>query len=274
MTRPRATPYLEQREFTAAFEVFRDHSNEFNLMVEWIRNSVDSLLQGSVEFSMLSVGCGRGDFDLEVISCFASKLRRLRYDAVDSDAVFCDVFQSGLRSLRNGNVDFSIYHSPFESYTPEVSYDLVVFSHCLYYIPDRRQAISKAMGMLGSAGSILIFISMEPSIQNMRRLPDTNGAAPEFFGGEKLGEMLEQGGLSYTLETIDCTLDVTECFQNDSEAGRLLLSFLLSRNSKYLTEDLVSEALKYLAQISSVKGSRRFLSEPVGVFRIVPHNLA
>ncbi|MBU4355588.1 MAG: class I SAM-dependent methyltransferase, partial [Proteobacteria bacterium] len=152
-------------------------------------------------------------------------------------------------------------------------FDLVHFTHCLYYIPDRQAAIDHALKAIGPKGLVLIFHQTPWGIDQVQQrfLKRVKGSDQEMFTSREIQAILERGGIPYHLEEVESHINVSECFRPGSAEGEALLSFFLESDVRHLDPALKQEVLAYLHNLTYSREDRRLLHHPVAIFSLPPH---
>ncbi len=266
---------LSEKEYAQAFSAFRERTTQRDLMLNWLRTQIATLVPESDCLFILSVGSGHGNFDLETFPIFQLRAAKLRYTALDPNAAMLEQFNAAFQSGGFKNIELEIENRPFEQFPLEQNrkFDLVHFTHCLYFIADRKEAIRRALHMVRPGGVILIFNSMLAGMQDVRSrfTQRASGTPAAVFNGEELEAILVQEQLEHTFEVLDAVTDITDCFRSQSTPGALLLNFFLLCDTEQLSDQLRLEVLEYLRLISFEKDGRLLMRHPIGVFCLIPN---
>jgi 2-polyprenyl-3-methyl-5-hydroxy-6-metoxy-1,4-benzoquinol methylase len=100
-------------------------------------DQVDTIVGGG---NVLDVGCGDGSF----LDLFA-------------DAGYgCTGLEFGTEAAHLAGRRHTVLSEDLDSYTPSITFDLIVFRGVIQYLPDPRTGLNKAVDMLSPSGSILI----------------------------------------------------------------------------------------------------------------------
>jgi ubiquinone/menaquinone biosynthesis C-methylase UbiE len=271
MTQNQLAPSLSESEYAAAFAAYRTKTNQAELMLEWLQKHAEFIVNEKEELSVLSVGTGYGEFDLAAIPILQKLAPRLHYTAIDPNNGMLEHFKTDFVARRIQNVELNVQNCSFEEFVRQEpkQYDLIHFTHCLYFISDRASAIKKSLELLKPNGLILIFNSMTAGSQDLRIrfTKKATGKLSLVFSAEQLKELLEHENIKHLFDVINSVTDVTECFTS-RPTGRLLLNFFLLCNSDNISKSLRSEVLDYIKRIAFAEGSRFLMLHPVGVFCI------
>ena len=145
--RPYASSLCHDR-YAECFEAYKRISTERECMRQCIHDNLLDSLPHKENISILSVGSGSGDFDLQLIELVASKFKSVDYVAVKPNKVHSQQFKIRTITYPLQGIRFRIHTLPFEELRIDTHFDLIHFTHCLYYMPDRARAVLKALNML------------------------------------------------------------------------------------------------------------------------------
>jgi SAM-dependent methyltransferase len=261
-------PPLSAEAYSACFLNYKKISSEWRAMGQWLQNKLLPGLPAQTIFSILSVGCGSGDFDLELINLLLRQYSSLQYDAVEPNSSFLEKFQHSLAQQAFSTVDLQLHALPFEAFSSQGGFNLVHFTHSLYYIPDRERAIRQALDLLKKDGLLLIFHQTPWGIHQIQRqfLKRAKGDEHEELSSQDISELLNQLGISYRMETVESFLDVSALHHNQLPMSDDLLSFFLECDARQLNNSFKKEVVDYIESISVIKNGHQILFHPVAVF--------
>lgn len=219
---------VENNWRAAAFLDFCKRTEEYTVLTDWFEKNIAH--QVNIK-SMLCVGFGPG-FDLKL----ALKIGSLNHlTAVDPTVSNWD--NSGLEEWKKIEVDFQ--HTTFENFSTSKEYDIILFSHSLYYINDAVSALKKATSMLSPSGLIVIFHQSSHGIYGIQKKFNPNQFT---YCLEELERDLKMANLVYMKTVIDSGVDIAEPTKD-------LCNFFLE---KELTEEEFNVLVKYLKEIGNI----------------------
>lgn len=266
------TPALSPEDYAHCFLTFRRHSTEWLATLQWCQEHLAPRLPRKSAFAVLSVGAGNGDFDRRFVAILNSRLKNLEYVMLEPNEALCGRLRENLAGQDIECVQFEINPLTFEDFTISRAFDLVHFTHCLYYIPDRQAAIMHALQAIGPGGQVLILHQTPLGIGQVQQrfLKRVKGSDQEMLSSRDIQDILEQRKIPYRLEVVESHINVTECFQPGSEVGEALLSFFLESDIRGLNPALKQEVVEYLHEITFTRKDRRLLRHPVAIFSLSP----
>ncbi|MCB2191327.1 MAG: class I SAM-dependent methyltransferase [Deltaproteobacteria bacterium] len=261
-------PPLSARAYAHCFLTFRKYSTEWLSMLQWCRECIGGLLPSGPRLSALSVGAGNGDFDWRLLPILKSQATRLEYVFVEPSQAMCDYLHRRIDSEPLDGVAFDLETSRFETCKLGQAFDLVLLTHCLYYIPDREAALRNAARLAGDKGRVLVFHQTPLGIDQVQKryIQKVKGTEEEMYTSQEIQQLLDQVNIPYRLEQIDSHIDVSECLRPDSREGEALLSFFLECDIRHIDQGLKQEIVDYIQDLSFSDSGKRVLNHPVAVF--------
>ena len=269
-TNGKLAPPLSPEAYAHCFLTFRRHSTEWLATLKWCQEHLAPRLPRKSPFAALSVGAGNGDFDRRFVSILNSRLKNLEYVMVEPNEALCRRLRENMAVHATGGVQCEINPLTFEDYVLRRSFDLVHFTHCLYYIPDRQGAIDHALQALGPDGLALILHQTPWGIGQVQQrfLKRVKGSDEEMLSSRDIQESLDLRNIPYHLEVIESHINVSECFRPGSTQGEALLSFFLESDVRSLKPVLKQEVVEYLYELTYPWKDRRLLHHPVAIFSL------
>ncbi len=249
--------------------------------VEWFHNHLPILLDevryktGSDTLSILSVGSGEGDIDIEIIKTILPHLnspwKKLKYDALEPNVAHRNRFLERLsENLFNENVSVSVHNTSFgmvDGLKNNESYDLIIFVQVLYYFQVPSQIIQRAISQTKTNGRVIIVHQSAIGIPEIQRehMLSLKGDENEILTTEDIKKLLGQENISYCYHNVNAYLNVTECF-NQSEIGLKILSFCMECDLRKIPKNQLMKVLQTMKNYAEVKDENSVLYEPIGVF--------
>jgi histamine N-methyltransferase len=263
-------PGLSPEAYAHCFVTFRQHSTEWLAMLRWCQEQLVARLPVKSPFSVLSVGTGNGDFDWRLIPILQTQLRNLDYVMVEPNKILAAGLRERLRRHDFTGVTFEIDPVCCENFAIRRPFDLIHFTHCLYYIPDRQRAIEHALQAIKGDGEVLIFHQTDLGIDQVQQrfIKRVKGDDREMCCSTDLEAILAAAEIGYRLEVVESHVNVSECFRPGSTVGEELLSFFLESDIRGVAPALKQEVVDYLYEITYMHEGRRLLHHPVAIFTL------
>ena len=260
-------PPLSAEAYAHCFLTFRQHSTEWLGMLAWCRRMA-GLLPSRPRLSAMSVGAGNGDFDWRLLPILRERASSLEYVFVEPSRAMCRRLRQRMAQEPLPGVEFGLDNACFQTCRRQETFDLVLLTHCLYYIPERGEAIQHAARLAGQAGWVLIFHQTPLGIDQIQKkfIKRVKGSDQEMFTSQDIEHILARLQVPYRLEQIESHIDVSECLRPGSPEGEALLSFFLECDARRIDQGLKSQIRDYIHQLSFADQGRRLLRHPVAVF--------
>lgn len=275
-------PPLDDEFYAESYELRKAASTMTVAAIEWFHNNLKVLLEESCSrslqnntLSLLSIGSGEGDIDMEIIQSLLpdvnSSWKRLRYVALEPNPIHRDRFLERLEKADfDENVEVLVSEDCFEpsSFESEEKYDLVLLTHVLYYFKEPYQAIQTALAQTKENGRLLIVHQTATGIPQIQRehMLEAKGDENEMFATEDIKKLLDRKYHQYDYHHVEACLDVTECLQG-LENGVKIMSFCMECDLRQLQESKFARILQTFWRLAEIEDSgKAFIREPIGVF--------
>lgn len=190
----RLAPPLSPEAYAHCFVTFRKHSTEWLAMLRWCQEHLLPQLPVKSPFATLSVGAGNGDFDWRFIQILQARLRHLEYVVVEPNEDLCRGLRERFSRHPFAGVRFEIDPVTCEDFAIHRPFDLIHFTHCLYYIPERGAAIDHALKAIKDGGLVLIFHQTPLGIDQVQRrfIQRVKGSDEEMFTSQDIQAILDR----------------------------------------------------------------------------------
>jgi SAM-dependent methyltransferase len=240
-------PSLDPRRYAETFAVFMERSLEYPQIIEELVRMTGEHLRDS--FHMLDIGAGTGLVIRGFCSC--SSIRPGRYLAFEPNPRHAGPLAATLAEL---GIEHEIRARPFtlETMLPR-EFDLVLFSHSLYWMPDPARYMLHAASALSTPGLALAFLGGPYGIYSMIRLFEpllertTPMLANHTLSSHELVRDLRALGVEPEVRMLSTPLDLTGLFEPEA-ASELeeLLSFCMQIEFTRLPHWLQADMIQYL----------------------------
>lgn len=276
-------PPLENDIYAEFYQLRKNASTMTASTIEWIHNHLKCLLDemrgktGSDTLSVLSIGSGEGDIDIEIIQEIWPHLNpqwtHLKYDALEPNLTHKNSFVKRLNEKSfDDHISVSVHNTSFggvDGFENNESYDFVLLIQVLYYFKAPSEIIQRALAKTKSTGRVIIVHQSAigiPEIQGEHML-SLKGDKNEFLTTENIKGLLAEEGNIYRYHNVNAHLDVTECL-NKSEVGLKILSFCMECYLHNIPNKKLTRLLQSMRNHAEVKDEGSVLYEPIGVFII------
>lgn len=263
---------LSDREYAECFDTFKQISTEWDSKLKWLNDEFFPQHGWTRPLNILSVGSGTGDFDLQFMRLILQRCPINSYIAVDPNPDHNEGFQSGFSESGLAIPDFRILPQAFPVQHIDMQFDLVLLTHCLYYMPDRLGAIQSSLDILNDQGLVLVFHQTPRGINEIQRrfLKQAKGDESEMYSSRDIYQLLESISADFTFDIIDGMLDVSDLAAPESRRGKHLLNFFLECRADLLPLTFRQEVVNFIHDLAYAEKDHWVIFHPVGIFCISP----
>lgn len=217
--------------------------------------------------SVLSVGAGPGDFDVQVIRTMLSSKPedfKLRYVAVEPNPKHRRRYEQKIMTPEFSNVDLQIYPQQVEDFQTPEKFDIIHYTHCLYHMPGyEKQIILQGMKMLKDDGFIIVTLATADAVifETISKYAALTGRGfTDMLQMTQMQSLIDELGLSYKLVNYPESLDIKLCFENNSSHGKALLDFFCQDDSSILRDEQRKEILDILMSNMTEQDGRKLVA--------------
>ncbi len=250
--------------------------------ISWFKKNGKALVEEIISqsehrgtFSIMSVGSGEGDLDLEIIQILLPYLQqhgfKLKYMAIEPNPTHRNLFTENLKALSlEGSLEIEIrdgYFGETQGIDKGNTYDLILLIHVLYYFEDFYTPICQALERLTPAGRAVIVHQEYTGIPEVQRqhMMALKGNEAELLTAEDIRERLDKEGAHYSYESVGAHLNITE-YLAGSEKGTKIISFCMECDLHYVQERQLQQLYRSFQELANFDGSgQAFINEPIGV---------
>jgi hypothetical protein len=175
-------------------------------------------------------------------------------------------------SIDTHNINLELIDGTIENFIPadsERKYNLVLLSHCLYNILERKKIIQKSLEMVSDDG-VLVIINYTPAgINHVQRamLDLLEVPREQVFSSRDIEDLLEEmDGVNYHIEMTNGYIDVTQCFDQTSTEGLMMLNFLVESDLRDAPSEERNMIIRFLDSICLTRKNHRLLFHPQAIF--------
>jgi len=278
-------PPLENNTYAEFYELRKNASTMTVSTIKWFHNHLKMLLDEMRDktrnntLSVLSIGSGEGDLDIEIIQAILPHLNsqwtHIKYDALEPNPIHRKRFLERLsENSFDEHISVSVHDAYFgvsDEFESNESYDLILFVHVLHFFNDPYQIIQHALALTKPTGRVIIVHQSAIGIPEIQRkhMLSLKGNEKGILTTEDIKIRLDQKGCLYRCYDVDAYLDVTECF-NQSEVGLKILSFCMGCDLRNVHKNKLTSLLQSMRNHAEIKDNGLFLYEPIGIFIINP----
>ncbi|XP_002737916.1 histamine N-methyltransferase-like [Saccoglossus kowalevskii] len=220
------------KEYNERFQTMMDHglkSREDNYKQEM----ADILRLGvSKKPRVLAIGSGNGEVDQFVINTLLDTYDDIHYCVVEPASSPLNDFKRLIQSYENrwNSVTFDFHEEGINEYLAEggasENFDLIHAFHSVYFFRDAGSVLSQLYGMLRHDGMLFIKVAAG-AIEKwyLQRAKISNIFFPHSCQVQELSSR-ELPSITMEITCRPYTMNITECFNENSEDGNKMLDFI------------------------------------------------
>ena len=168
MQKSPATRQLSNERFDVTHETFERSSSQQQLVLQMLKELISSKKKSADALRILSVGCGSGILDNQLISALAPSIGSFEYTGVDPNPVACCRFLEDFRRLDLTGVKLDVKNKTVESLDVNECFDVIQLTHSLYYFEDPADTLDKLRKLFGAGGKLIIVHAPNESLNQFQ----------------------------------------------------------------------------------------------------------
>jgi SAM-dependent methyltransferase len=259
---------LCDEDYAQCLEVYESNSNQRLGLLNWLEEYVlSSMLKSS--HSILSVGCGTGAFDEQVLQRLSGGVEQVDYLGIEPNDIEAAQFLKKIQAQNSSHlsVDASVLVEKFGDSSLSQDFDLILFVQSIYYLDDRNSAIDAALNALSPDGILVIIIAPDEALNTIANLIWQRQMGQDSWFSNDLRRQLDARDITYSETRVSASLNATECFNTVSQKGRDIIDFIVQTRTDDLPDSLQQDISDFLLSISDVVDGNSYLPHPVDIFR-------
>ena len=264
-----ASMQLSDERFDVTHEAFECSSSQQQLVLRALKELI-SLHEGSTgALRILSVGCGSGILDNQLISAIASSPEHFEYTGVDPNPVACRRFREDFEKLALPNVKLEVRTEAVESLNINNPFDIIQLTHALYYFKDPADTLGKLRRLLAPGGKLIIVQAPNEYLNQLSECFWSHPTGQDIWFSECLEKYLIKQKIEFTCQRLYGEVDVTRCFNEGCPHGEKLLDFITQSDCRESDAEVRERCLHFLKKISRVDGESLKVEHPTDVFVVI-----
>ena len=216
---------LSEAVYSFGYSLRLKYSSFQPATMQWLLDNSSDLVAADTP-SILSLGCGDGAFDIEIIEHIRKAKKRLQFSGLDFNVTDLEHFRHLLstrdKSLRN-NVTLHYMKYDASSHLGE-RYDFIYMVHFLHSFEDVLPVIRNALAHLKPDGRLLIIQQKRQGIYELKQRFRDTLTNRKFHSSEEIKESLQEEDVAFSSHTIDTYFDISVMRRMSLDA-LLLMSF-------------------------------------------------
>ncbi len=255
---------LSEAVYACGYRLRLKYSSFQRATMDWLLDNSGTLIPPDAP-SILSLGCGDGAFDLELLDHLRGNKIQLEFCGVDFNGAELEEFRRILASrdewyreritLRCMKYDASTRFGR--------RYDFIYMVHFLHFFEQVMPAIRNALQHLAPQGRLLIIHQKSSGVYAVKQRFLGVLSNQKRHSSEEIKSLLEAEGIAFSAYTIDSYFDVSAMRQRSLEA-LLLMSFCfgddLARLDKKVQDDMREG---FLAHAAVTEDGKPLIYEPM-----------
>ncbi|XP_041482077.1 histamine N-methyltransferase-like [Lytechinus variegatus] len=233
---------------------------------------LQEFFQGEQEFRILGIGSGGGEIDVCLLerlsarfSCISNTVVEPATDAISKYKALLDEKATSLPGVTT-----HLKQTTFEEFCAETrensnssdsrpTFHLIHAISSLYHVDDFKKVIREMYEMLEEGGVMLVIVMTDDHV--IYRMWDNfpflvgqqQDALAKNLSSKDITTALEDLGIAYSVQTVNCRTDAISCFNPESEEGGKVLDFLTNtiRFRDTAPAEMYDEVLGFLRAICS-----------------------
>ncbi|XP_019627789.1 PREDICTED: histamine N-methyltransferase-like [Branchiostoma belcheri] len=245
------------RAFLDSFDVSGHGDLSYGAMVP------DSILcESGEDVRVLRIGSGSGEIDSVMLKKLLQRHSSVYIRVVEPSEEMIGRYKSLVREDTGlGAVKFDWRQQTADEYfttKEETKFHLIHAVHVLYYVKDLHATLRNMWEELADGGYMLIAMESDRSdwgkmVYRLREIFGLGGSSSALFSSPtEIKQWFDEMKIGYVTSEDEVNMNVTACFKEESEPGKLLLDFLVHTPHVSSETDLRAAALEYILQNSSM----------------------
>ena len=252
---------LDDSEYAEFFGTYLEHStSEYKAMLKLSKPVVDSFEQKPID--LLSVGAGTLCFEKSLIEMVGLKVNYLY--AIEPNEKHLEELKSAITELTQNYYIDPVYFTT--EFSTEKRFDMVLMSHCLYYMPDPVGVILKAKSLLKPNGKVVIFLVGELGAYELNTYLSQH---VELFGesynnhnisSKEISEALTNNELCHEVRLELSGLEVHDFItRNATPTANHVISFMVQTKYEFLAQNLQDGIYDMVKERSSIGKDGKYI---------------
>ncbi|XP_071479251.1 histamine N-methyltransferase-like [Diadema antillarum] len=253
--------------YTKTFHAYAKRSAKFQVLSTWgdtvfpqqVVNRLVERFPADSTVQMLGIGSGSGEMDSKMAAKIRAHFKAVQNIVIEPAASQLEMYRKLIADGKEGfaGIDFDLREDTLDGYRRKLNetgvhpkYHFISAIHSVYYVDDLNDTIRYLHDCLEDGGMLLIIVVGDTSgfwnlWQRYARFQDKNS---HYMCTQDLRDAFNANGIPFTVVRQASRVDITSCFDPESEEGNLIVDFLAHvcdlRGSG--TPELHQEVLDYL----------------------------
>lgn len=114
-----------------------------------------------------------------------------------------------------------------EKFESSQTFDIILLIHSFYYFSEIKSSVEKVYELIGEEGIAIFAVNLKRAISEPYYYVNQRFYQRPMFFSDDLYQFLSEHNISFHQEIIESPINITKCFQKDSQLGKYLLDFIV-----------------------------------------------
>ncbi|NES70096.1 MAG: class I SAM-dependent methyltransferase, partial [Okeania sp. SIO2D1] len=229
---------FNEQEYMEGLTAYRSQQNEQEMMLEAAFQAIEKHQPSQESYTILSIGCGSGVFEKPFLTKLLELNKSIHFVGVEPNEVGCvktGEWCQELSTFQPEKFRFKIHPVELEKFESSQSFDIILLIHSFYYFSEIESSFQKVYELVGEEGMTIIAIAVKTKLNEpYHYISQRLYQRPRFFS-EDLYQFFSEQNIPFSQEIIEFSVNITKCFQKDSQLGKYLLDFIVDVNTTYFS---------------------------------------
>ena len=253
---------LSENAYSCGYSLRLKYASFMQDTIDWFAEHYLELFSGR-ESKVLSLGCGSGILDLEIIKIIQQKNNsenKLDFTGLDYNLTDIDQFHESLAHQTDEiKSSVTLKYQKFEASTDlGKRFDLITMVHFLHSFEDVLPIIKNALKHLSPHGKLLIIHQQKKGILELKKTFLDILHNQKFQSTDQFKTALKSSKIDFMTHPIDTYFDVT-VMQEMSLDTLLLMSFCLCNDLSRLTRQQQDKIRNTFLSFANAQGEDKFI---------------
>ncbi|NEQ77896.1 MAG: class I SAM-dependent methyltransferase [Okeania sp. SIO2C9] len=244
---------LNEQEYMEGQIAYRSQQNEQEMILKATFKVIEKHQPSQESYSILSIGCGSGLFEKPFLTKLIELNKSIHFVGIDPNKVECvktEEWCQELSTIKPDKFRFKIHPIKLEKFELSQSFDIILLIHSFYSFLEIESSFEKIHELLREEGIAIIVIAIKTEFRELLYYVNQRLYQRSILFSDDLYQFFSEHNISVHQEIIESPLNITKCFQKDSQLGKHLLDFIVGANTTYFSPSQLQVLLDYLSSNS------------------------
>ncbi|MGD1700875.1 class I SAM-dependent methyltransferase [Dapis sp. BLCC M229] len=217
-------------------------------MIEATFQAIEKYKSSQESYTILSIGCGSGIFEKPFLTKLIELNKSIHFVGIDPKKLKClktEEWCQELRTIQPDKFRFKIHPVELEKFESSQSFDIVLLIHSFYYFSEIESSFQKIYKLLGEEGIAIIVIAVKTELREPPYYVNQRLYQRSMLFSDDLDKFFSEHNISVHQKIIESPVNITKCFQKDSQLAKHLLDFIVGANTTYFSPSQLQVLLDY-----------------------------